>query len=170
MNVDPIEKKPFFHVLPGTNALSIATAGLQRQLQVLPELGDLPGPARTGPTISTCRPRRVAEAPRSESLSVHRLHLHRADGLLRVHVRHGRRRPGAKAIRSVVVSGRPHQSRAARSLDQGRRRHQDRPQGVHARNSTRPMSGASSSPSSRRSSSSPRARPGSRSSISSSPR
>jgi pyruvate formate lyase activating enzyme len=27
MNVDPIEKKPFFHVLPGTNALSIATAG-----------------------------------------------------------------------------------------------------------------------------------------------
>jgi pyruvate formate lyase activating enzyme len=27
MNVDPIEKKPFFHVLPGSNALSIATAG-----------------------------------------------------------------------------------------------------------------------------------------------
>jgi len=27
MNVDPIEKKPFFHVLPQTQALSIATAG-----------------------------------------------------------------------------------------------------------------------------------------------
>jgi pyruvate formate lyase activating enzyme len=27
MNIDPIEKKPFFHVLPGTNALSFATAG-----------------------------------------------------------------------------------------------------------------------------------------------
>ncbi len=26
-NVDPIEKKPFFHVLPGTTAMSIATAG-----------------------------------------------------------------------------------------------------------------------------------------------
>jgi pyruvate formate lyase activating enzyme len=26
-NVDPIEKKPFFHFLPGTDALSIATAG-----------------------------------------------------------------------------------------------------------------------------------------------
>ncbi len=26
-NVDPIEKKPFFHFLPGTNAFSIATAG-----------------------------------------------------------------------------------------------------------------------------------------------
>jgi pyruvate formate lyase activating enzyme len=27
LNVDPVEKKPFFHVLPGTNALSLATAG-----------------------------------------------------------------------------------------------------------------------------------------------
>ncbi len=27
LNVDPIEKKPFFHFLPGTNALSVATAG-----------------------------------------------------------------------------------------------------------------------------------------------
>ncbi len=27
VNIDPIEKKPFFHVLPGTTALSLATAG-----------------------------------------------------------------------------------------------------------------------------------------------
>src|SRR4030042_6413148 len=27
MNIDPIEKKPFFHVLPGTLSFSIATAG-----------------------------------------------------------------------------------------------------------------------------------------------
>lgn len=27
VHIDPIEKKPFFHVLPGTNALSIAVAG-----------------------------------------------------------------------------------------------------------------------------------------------
>jgi len=27
MNADPIEKKPFFHVLPGTRAFSVATAG-----------------------------------------------------------------------------------------------------------------------------------------------
>jgi pyruvate formate lyase activating enzyme len=27
LHVDPIEKKPFFHFLPGTNALSLATAG-----------------------------------------------------------------------------------------------------------------------------------------------
>jgi len=31
MHVDPIEKKPFFHVLPGTNAFSIATAGCNLQ-------------------------------------------------------------------------------------------------------------------------------------------
>jgi pyruvate formate lyase activating enzyme len=27
LNIDPVEKKPFFHVLPGTTALSLATAG-----------------------------------------------------------------------------------------------------------------------------------------------
>jgi pyruvate formate lyase activating enzyme len=27
LNIDPIEKKPFFHFLPGTSALSVATAG-----------------------------------------------------------------------------------------------------------------------------------------------
>jgi pyruvate formate lyase activating enzyme len=27
INIDPIEKKPFFHVLPGTHSLSLATAG-----------------------------------------------------------------------------------------------------------------------------------------------
>ncbi len=27
LNADPVEKKPFFHFLPGTNALSLATAG-----------------------------------------------------------------------------------------------------------------------------------------------
>jgi pyruvate formate lyase activating enzyme len=27
LNADPVEKKPFFHVLPGTSALSLATAG-----------------------------------------------------------------------------------------------------------------------------------------------
>ncbi len=48
LNVDPIEKKPFFHFLPGTNGPLPGHGGLQRQLQVLPELGDLPGPARTG--------------------------------------------------------------------------------------------------------------------------
>ncbi len=33
MNVDPIEKKPLFHFLPGTQALSIATAGCNFQCE-----------------------------------------------------------------------------------------------------------------------------------------
>src|SRR5512133_1672243 len=31
MHVDPIEKKPFFHVLPGSTSLSIAAAGCNFQ-------------------------------------------------------------------------------------------------------------------------------------------
>jgi pyruvate formate lyase activating enzyme len=33
LNVDPIEKKPFFHFLPGTTALSLATAGCNLRCQ-----------------------------------------------------------------------------------------------------------------------------------------
>jgi len=33
VNVDPIEKKPFFHVLPGTKSFSIATAGCNIECQ-----------------------------------------------------------------------------------------------------------------------------------------
>ena len=39
--VDPIEKKPLNHFLPGSAVLSFGTAGLQSRLQVLPELGHL---------------------------------------------------------------------------------------------------------------------------------
>ena len=37
--VDPIEKKPLYHFLPGTAVLSFGTARLQPRVQVLPELG-----------------------------------------------------------------------------------------------------------------------------------
>ena len=37
MHVDPIEKKPLFHFLPGSRSYSIATVGMQLQMQVLPE-------------------------------------------------------------------------------------------------------------------------------------
>ena len=39
--VDPIEKKPLNHFLPGSAVLSFGTAGLQPRVQVLPELGHL---------------------------------------------------------------------------------------------------------------------------------
>jgi pyruvate formate lyase activating enzyme len=39
--VDPIEKKPLNHFLPGSPVLSFGTAGCKPRLPVLPELGDL---------------------------------------------------------------------------------------------------------------------------------
>ena len=42
---DPIEKKPFFHVLPGLQCPDLWHAGLRLPLRLLPELGDLPGHA-----------------------------------------------------------------------------------------------------------------------------
>ena len=50
--LDPIEKKPLFHVDPGSLAWSIATVGCPVPLRVLPELGDRPGAA---PRASTSR-------------------------------------------------------------------------------------------------------------------
>ena len=38
-HVDPVEKKPLFHYLPGTTAFSHGHGGLQCELQILPELG-----------------------------------------------------------------------------------------------------------------------------------
>lgn len=55
-NVDPIEKKPFFHLLPGSRAFSIATAGCNFRCafcqnheisQITAETGQIPGRART---------------------------------------------------------------------------------------------------------------------------
>ena len=43
---DPIEKKPFFHALPGTRALSFGMLGCDLHCAILPELGHLPGLAR----------------------------------------------------------------------------------------------------------------------------
>ena len=104
LNVDPIEKKPFFHVLPGTTALSLATAGCNFNCKFCQNW-----------EISQARPEQVetidlppdaaAVAPRpDDGCPVHRLHLHRADRLLRIHGRHGRR-ARRKGIRNVVVTG-----------------------------------------------------------------
>jgi pyruvate formate lyase activating enzyme len=39
--IDPIEKKPLNHFLPGTPVLSFGTAGCNLTMQILPELGYL---------------------------------------------------------------------------------------------------------------------------------
>ncbi len=43
---DPVEKKPFFHVLPGSNALTFGMLGCDFPLWILPELADVAGDAR----------------------------------------------------------------------------------------------------------------------------
>ena len=43
---DPVEKKPFFHVLPGQPGVQLRHARLRPALRLLPELGHLAGPAR----------------------------------------------------------------------------------------------------------------------------
>ena len=42
--VDPIEKKPLFHFLPGSYSYSIATVGCNLRCPVLSELGDFTDP------------------------------------------------------------------------------------------------------------------------------
>ncbi len=55
---DPIEKKPFFHVLPGSRRALLRHARLRPALRVLPELGHLAGAARPGGRRARRRGRR----------------------------------------------------------------------------------------------------------------
>ena len=81
--VDPIEKKPLNHFLPGTSVLSFGTAGLQPGVPLLPELGHLQvqGDGHAGR-------RRLARGDRRgrrrAGLPQRRLHLQRPDDLPRV--------------------------------------------------------------------------------------
>ena len=48
LQVDPIEKKPFYHLLPGEAALTFGMLGLRFSLRFLPELVVFAGLARPG--------------------------------------------------------------------------------------------------------------------------
>ena len=50
-HIDPIEKKPLFHFLPGSRSLLHRHRRLQLPLCLLPELGDLPVAARSRRTV-----------------------------------------------------------------------------------------------------------------------
>ena len=82
-NRDPIEKKPFFHFLPGSLAYSIATVGCNftclhcqnADISQLPrETGQIPG--------QFVPPEEVVACSQSRRLSVHCLYLLRAHHLL----------------------------------------------------------------------------------------
>ncbi len=127
-HVDPIEKKPLFHFLPGTMAFSVATAGCNVNCKMCQNWD-----------ISQVRPEQViehlpaAEEPRRarppKSMPLHRLHLQRAGGLLRIRAgfRRGRPRRGRE---KRGHQRRLHPGRAAETVVPPRGRHQDRPQGL----------------------------------------
>ena len=54
-HVDPVEKKPLFHYLPGSHGVFAGHGGLQRELQVLPELGYLAGAPGAGASTDIFR-------------------------------------------------------------------------------------------------------------------
>ena len=56
LHVDPVEKKPFFHALPGVARALVRHAGLRPPLRLLPELAHLADAAR--PERRSRRPRR----------------------------------------------------------------------------------------------------------------
>ena len=89
--VDPIEKKPLYHFLPGSTSYSIATPRLQLPLPVLPELAESRSCRAGRGRASTCQraAREIVAAAKRYRLRKHLLHLHRADHLLRVRLRHG---------------------------------------------------------------------------------
>ena len=58
---DPIEKKPFFHVLPGSRRPQLRHARLRFPLRLLPELGHQPDAARSAMPrqVEACQPRSI---------------------------------------------------------------------------------------------------------------
>ena len=117
-HVDPVEKKPLFHFLPGTPTFSLATSGCVFRClncqnweisQKKPEeTKDPRGPELRlrpplPPTIDTDELARLSMFPddvvavaEGAALPVDLLHLFRADRLLRVRLRHLPTRPGAR--------------------------------------------------------------------------
>ena len=119
-HVDPVEKKPLFHFLPGTPTFSLATSGCVFRClncqnweisQKKPE--ETKDPARAGaaaaPAAAADRsastnsarlslfPDDVGRRRRGAALPVDLLHLLRADRLLRIRLRHLQARPRARA-------------------------------------------------------------------------
>ncbi len=93
--VDPIEKKPLNHFLPGTAGALVRDGRLQPRLQVLPELGHLQV-ARDGHAGRRRLARGARGRGRAARLPERRLHLQRPGHLPRVRRRHGDGLPGAR--------------------------------------------------------------------------
>ena len=66
--VDPVEKKPFNHLLPGSDALTFGMLGCDFHCVLLPELAHLPGPARPGIRLQRPARSRRSHPRRSQAM------------------------------------------------------------------------------------------------------
>ena len=101
-HVDPIEKKPFYHFLPGAAAYSLGTAGCPLACRFC-QNWELSQSSPEDHDAAFVAPAEVVRAPPRASRAGDRLHLQRADRLHRVPARH-RARGAARGLRSVMVS------------------------------------------------------------------
>ena len=91
-NIDPVEKKPLFHFLPGTEAYSIATVGCNFHCRYCQnwEISQLPR-IREGAVLGEkLTPTEIVSSGARSRLQIHRLHLHGTDHLLRTRLRYGK--------------------------------------------------------------------------------
>ena len=130
LHTDPIEKKPFFHVLPGELALSFAHRRLQRRVQVLPELGDLAVPAGAGPVLLAAAgvARRDGEALRASKLTAA---TYSEPVVFWEYVRDVATAARKAGLRPTIVSNGFIQEQPLREVLPAARRRQGRPQGLH---------------------------------------
>ena len=131
--IDPIEKKPLNHFLPGTSILSFGTAGCNLACKFC-QNWDISKSRETDTLVDAALPESIARAAQRARLLVGGLHVQRSGDLRRV--RDGRRR-------CVPCTGRADRRRdrrlhlagaAPRAVRENGRR-QRRPQGVHRRRS-----------------------------------
>ena len=94
--VDPVEKKPFFHVLPGATALSLATAGCNLECRCCQNWEIAQARPEQVPSM-TLTPADVVMLAKQKGAPPRGLHLQRARRLLRVRARHRRGGAGRRA-------------------------------------------------------------------------
>ena len=129
--VDPIEKKPLNHFLPGTSVLSFGTAGCNLACRFC-QNWDISKSREIDTLADQAAPETIAARRGAPRLPQRRVHLQRPGDLPRV--RDGRRRRLPRARHHDRRGhGRLHVRRAAARVLRADGRGQRRPQGVHRR-------------------------------------
>ena len=101
--IDPIEKKPLNHFLPGTPVLSFGTAGCNLTCKFC-QNWDISKSRAFDRLQDLASPEAIAEAAVRERLPLGGLHLQRPGDLPRIRRRRGRRPAASAGIKTVAVS------------------------------------------------------------------